>query len=353
MGMFQRNETDVILRTGEYKFQQNNMVYTMPIYKTGYNLIIRPKLYYDNMWLISMFSPNTWYFIISIFVILSLFGFLAQKITIINPKEYKNNVNFNLSDHIFHTFAIMCSQGYLPKDFFDKFKILTYSKNIFSWLIFLTFSSNLIYQMTNRKMIPPFYNITHLFHKTDYVIISFLGSMVHDEFKTRIKQHFQTNPKWNNRVQYVAKNQDLFTQVCQTEDKYAIFVVQDIYIVSSRYICTLIPVGKLYFETWITFGIQKHLPYKRTIDVAIIKMHEVGLIDKFKDSWLFIKLDNKIKTEFQKIDFNQIYVIFIILSIGFIISLIVLAMEHIIFYYESKQDMRKKRLELYLNKAFT
>ncbi|XP_043492135.1 uncharacterized protein LOC122517678 [Polistes fuscatus] len=342
MGMLQRNETDVILRSGQYKFHKNNMAFTMPIYRTGYNLLIRPKFYYDDMWLISMFSPNTWYFIISLFVILSLFGFLAQKIPTINSKEYKNNVNFNLSDHIFHTFAIMCSQGYLPKDFFDKFKILSYSKNIFSWLIFLTFSSNLIYQMTNRKVIPPFYNITDLFRKTDYIIIGFLGSMVHEEFETRMKQQIKDNPKWNNRVQYVAENRDLFTKVCETGDKFAIFEVQDMYVVASRYICTLIPIGKLYFPTWITFGIQKYLPYKRTIDVAIIKMQEVGLVDRLKDSWLFIKLDNKMNNEFQKIDLNQIYVIFSILSIGFITSFVVLAIEHLIFYYESKKGTSKK-----------
>ncbi|XP_014604105.1 PREDICTED: uncharacterized protein LOC106786822, partial [Polistes canadensis] len=232
MGMLQRNETDVILRTGQYKFHKNNMAFTVPIYRTG---------------------------------------------------------------------------------------------------------SNLIYQMTNRKVIPPFYNITDLFHKTDYIIIGFFGSMIHEEFEARIKKQITDNPKWNNRVQYVAENRDLFTKVCKTRDKYSIFEIQDMYIVASRYICTLIPVGKLYFPTWITFGIQKYLPYKRTIDVAIIKMQEVGLVDRLKDSWLFIKLDNKMNNEFQKIDLNQIYVIFSILSIGFITSFVVLAIEHVIFYYESKK----------------
>ncbi|KAI4492291.1 hypothetical protein M0802_009872 [Mischocyttarus mexicanus] len=344
MGMFQRNETDVILRTGQFKFHKNDLAYTMPIYRTGYSLLIRPKWYYDNLWLISMFSPNTWYFIISLFVILSIFGYIAQKIPTIYSKEYKNNVNFNLSDHIFHTFAVMCSQGYLPKEFFDKFKILSYSKNIFSWLIFLTFSSNLIYQMTNRKVIPPFNNITDLLHKTDYIIVSFLGSMVHEEFENRIQLHINDNPKLSNRIKYVATNVEMYQKICEAKDKYAIFEVYDMFVVTGRYACTLIPVGKFYFKTWIAFGMQKYLPYKRTIDVAIIKMQEIGLVDRLKDSWLFIKLDNKITNEYKKIDLNQIYVIFCILSIGFVASILVLAIEHLVFYYERKIVTKKKRI---------
>lgn len=35
MGIFKRNETDIILRTGLYKFRKKDMDYTIPIYRTG------------------------------------------------------------------------------------------------------------------------------------------------------------------------------------------------------------------------------------------------------------------------------------------------------------------------------
>ncbi|XP_046829237.1 glutamate receptor ionotropic, kainate glr-3-like [Vespa crabro] len=329
MGIFKRNETDIILRTGLYKFRKKDMDYTIPIYRTGYNLLIRPKWQYDNMWLIEMFSIKTWYFIISIFVILCLFGYFAQKIPEINTEDNKTNINFNLSDHIFHTFAIMCSQGYLPSDYFDKFKILSTSKNIFSWLIFLTFSSHLIYRMTNRELIPPFKDFNDLLSNTNYIILSFRGSMVHESFEVYIEIIFELFIMIERMI-----------NPCNNKNKYAIFEVHDTFTVISRFVCTLMPIGNLYYKTWITFGIQKHLPYKRTIDIAIIKMQEVGLVDCLKERWLLTKLDNKENNRFEKIDFDQIYVIFCILSIGLLAAILVLAIEHIVFFYESKLDVK-------------
>ncbi|XP_047366643.1 glutamate receptor ionotropic, kainate glr-3-like isoform X2 [Vespa velutina] len=305
-----------------------------------YNLLIRPKWQYDNMWLIEMFSINTWYFIISIFVILCLFGYFAQKIPEINTEDNKTKINFNLSDHIFHTFAIMCSQGYLPSDYFDKFKILSTSKNIFSWLIFLTFSSHLIYRMTNREVIPPFNNFDDLLSNTNYIILSFRGSMVHESFEKKMKIIINNNPKWKNRIKFMDNERDIYRTACNNKNKYAIFEVHDTFTVISRFVCTLMPIGNLYYKTWITFGIQKHLPYKRTIDIAIIKMQEVGLVDCLKERWLLTKLDNKENNRFEKIDFDQIYVIFCILSIGFLAAILVLAIEHIVFFYESKLDVK-------------
>ncbi|XP_043681304.1 glutamate receptor ionotropic, delta-2-like [Vespula pensylvanica] len=345
MGIFKRNETDVILRTGLYRFRKKDMDYTVPIYGTGYNLLIRPKWQYNNMWLIAMFSINTWYFIISLFVILSLFGYYAQKIPGINTKENKIKLNFNLSDHIFHTFAMMCSQGYLPTEYLDKFKILSTSKNIFSWLIFLTFSSHLIYRMTNREVIPPFKDLTDLLSNTNYIVLSFRGSMVYESFEKQIEKLMNDNPKWENRVQFMDDEREIYKTACENEDKYAIFEVHDTFTVISRFVCTLIPVGNLYYKTWISFGMQKYLPYKRTIDVALIKMQEVGLVDCLKERWLLTKLDNKENSPFKKIDFDQTYVIFCILTIGIFAAILVLAIEHIVFFYESKLNTTGKRVK--------
>lgn len=67
------------------------------------------------------------------------------------------------------------------------------------------------------------------------------------------------------------------------------------------------------------------------------------MVDGLKERWLLTKLDNKENNRFKKIDFDQIYVIFCILTIGFFAAILVLAIEHIVFFYESKLNAKLEK----------
>ncbi|KAK2577946.1 hypothetical protein KPH14_012255 [Odynerus spinipes] len=345
IGTMKRNESEVILRTGLYRFRMRDLDYSTPIYKTRYHLITRPEWHYDNEWIITMFSKKSWCLIISLFVVLSMLGYFLQKIPDKNSKRKESSPDFNLSDHIFHTFAIMCSQGYLPTNYHKKFKILSISKSIFSWLVFLTFSAHLIYRMTNKRVVPPFEDIESLFEDTDYTILAFRGSMIFESFELKMRRMIAANPDLKDRVMFMNTREDMYRKVCYSKRKYAIFEVQDTFMAVSRFVCELLPVGRSYYRTWITFGIRKDLPYKRAIDIAIIKMHEVGLVDGLRDRWLLTKLENRKRSVFKMIDFNQVYMLFYILTVGLFVSFIVLGIEHIVFFYESKSAAEKKSIK--------
>ncbi|XP_017763138.1 PREDICTED: glutamate receptor 3.2-like [Eufriesea mexicana] len=335
MGLLERNETQVILRTGYYPFRANLFDYTMPIWNIKYQLFIKPKYGYDNRWMITMFAPKTWYVIIILFLVLSVAGYILQIAQFRNyeKKERSTRRFFSFKDHIFYSYSIMCCQGYLPLAFHNQNKALSISKSIFAWLILLTFGVNLIYRMAHRTVIPPFTSFDTLLNKTKYDVLVFKGSVIYEFVKnTSHNQLTEFNVhEISERIHFVNNANSMYKEVCYGKELYAMLESQDKAFSRSREFCVIIPMGESYFETWVGFGVPKNFPYKYAIDMSIIKLHEVGLIEALKERWLNYP-DEGTRRPFTRIDLNQVYLIFIILVVGTLLSLVILILENIIFF---------------------
>ncbi|GAB1860040.1 Glutamate receptor 1-like [Camponotus japonicus] len=338
IGMVARNEAQAIMRSGYFISCMDVLDYTMVLWKSQFHIYIHPDWQFDNTWVFTLFCPKTWYSIVFLFIILSFVGYFLQKI----PMDYKLkkeiSVNFSLSDHFFHSFAMMCGQGYIPDAFYNKFKILSISKSIFAWLVLLAFSSHLIYRMTIKETTLPFNDLDTLFSNTKRILLAFRGSNIyyylHDKYANN------TNGKnLLNRIQFISIAQDMHNTICDNMKKYAMYEIDDRFMALNRNGCPLLAVGN-YNETYISFGFQKNYPYKKTIDYALIKFNEVGLMDALKDRWMNIRMEeykNIEEIQFKMIDLHQVYLIFLILCWGTLISLVILVLENIIYYYEKRK----------------
>ncbi|KAM0730572.1 hypothetical protein ACS0PU_002901 [Formica fusca] len=119
------------------------------------------------------------------------------------------------------------------------------------------------------------------------------------------------------------------------------FEIDDRFMALNRNDCPLKVTGN-YNETYISFGVQKDYPFKKTIDYALTKFNEVGLMDALKDRWLDIKMEEIEQIEFKIIDLHQVQLIFLILCWGALISFAILVLENIIYYYEIKNIQRRR-----------
>ncbi|CAL1673901.1 unnamed protein product [Lasius platythorax] len=340
IGMLMRNEAQAIMRSGFFINRMDVLDYTTALWKSQFHIYVQPEWLFDNTWVLTLFSPKTWYFVVFLFIILSLVGYFLQKIPMDYKPEKEVSVNFSLGDNFFYSFAMMCGQGYIPDAFHNKFKILSLSKSIFAWLILLAFSSHLIYRMTNREPTLPFKDVDTLFSNTKKILLAFRGSIIYYYLHNKYGGDV-SGKNLLERVRFIEIAEDMHNTICDNMKKYAMFEISDRFSALNRNDCPLEALGN-YNETYISFGVQKNYPYKKTIDYALIKFIEVGLMDALADRWLNIRLENIEQIQFKMIDLHQVYLIFLILCWGGLISFTILILENIIYYYEMKDVQRRR-----------
>lgn len=92
----------------------------------------------------------------------------------------------NLHDHLFYTFATLCSQGFIPDSLDRRSKIFGVSKKIFAWLLLIVLSANLVSYKTNVKVEPPFDDIESLLNNTNYKLLAYNGTLAFDDYVVKI-----------------------------------------------------------------------------------------------------------------------------------------------------------------------
>ncbi|KYM99095.1 putative glutamate receptor [Cyphomyrmex costatus] len=326
LGILERNEAQVIMRSTFYFTRMNIVDYTTPLWQSTYHIYVHPEWLYDNTWVFTLFSWQTWFYIVFLFIILSCVGYFLQKVSIDKFKhKRKGFVGFSLGDHFFYSFTIMSARGCIPNTFYNKFKILTFSKSIFAWLTLLAFSSHLIYRMTYREQMLPFKDIDSLINNTKYILLMYRGSPLAYSFNFRYGSLAGNDP--SARIRFIDIAENMHRKICSNLKKYALFECDDRYMALSKN-CQLRATVK-YNVTWVTLAFQKNYPYRKNFDYAIIKFREVGLIDDLKDTWFNIRLEDTDQEIFNPIDVHQVYLIFLILYCGILISFVILILENI------------------------
>ncbi|XP_034937800.1 probable glutamate receptor, partial [Chelonus insularis] len=338
LGLMQRREVHVIPRVNFFRAYLHVMDYTIPMWKNNFQLYNRPEYKSNDSWVFKLFSYKTWIVVGVITIIISILGTIAGKISrrLMNQKHY-----WTFQDYLFYTFAALCSQGWLPKDLEEECKILELSKRIFSWFLLITVSSHLVSYMTNFKMDPPFKNLHSLLNSTNYNVLIYNGSLAYGYVKMEIKRY----PKYRDRFIYIESSRKMREKVCWSKKKYAMIGSEDKQ-QASRYACNLIPTGSPLFGTWTTSGVVKGFKYKRAFDIGLIRLSETGLVDGLKERWLQVRTYNQLQEQIvQKIHLYHVYMIFLFLFVGVILSAIICIFERILYPWNQHYTQQKKLIK--------
>ncbi|XP_076761411.1 putative glutamate receptor [Xylocopa sonorina] len=327
----QNNETDVIPRLQAHVKRLDLCQFTFPFWKTSYRLYIRQEVTHLTSWMIKLFSRKVWYAILFTYLLLSVCSFVSQAIQ--SEMEHKIS-NAKLVDHFFYNFGMICGQSYLPNSLSRSSRIVELWLGLFSCLIRTAFGALLISYMTQTTTVPPFTTVKSLLYDTSYNIIVLHGSL------PTILFTMSRGPEYDEIMRqhrYIVENtrDDLYNTVCSSKKLYAVILGEDEKKAGGMYICRLKPVGISLFGTWIVSGISWNFKYKRTIDMGILKLYEVGFMNLLKQRWIESKnreIDNP--TVIEPIIIDQVYLILLLFSGGLLLSVVILLFENLMFHYK-------------------
>ncbi|XP_011069074.1 PREDICTED: glutamate receptor ionotropic, kainate 5-like [Acromyrmex echinatior] len=191
--------------------------------------------------------------------------------------------------------------------------------------------------LSKSGFVPPFDKFESMIYNTKFSVVTLKDSIGETLFKVLTTDSIERAKK-SNRLIVVSTLQEMHKKICSLPDKYAMFQNEEMHKVNGEIKCHLINIGEEFIRTWVTSGIVKNFKYKRTIDVGILKLIEVGLLSALKDRWM----ENKFKQyeDDQKpkpIELHQISLIIVMMCCGAIIALVIFIIEKIVFAYKVKQ----------------
>ncbi|XP_026675351.1 uncharacterized protein LOC113465216 isoform X2 [Ceratina calcarata] len=301
LNVIQRNGTDVLPRVEIVDgFRARIMQITVPLSKTGHKFYIHQKVTHVYTWMLNLFTPKTWYAVLIMYILFSVCNYLSQRI---NVKFLRKKLRVKLQDSFFYNFGMICGQSYLPDG------ICRSSKIVELW---------------------------SLLENSQYNILTVNGSLPQLTLSAKALRVLPIEDILYEEVakRHVIKSsiEEMYRTVC-TSENYAMFEAIDIKQARGAHFCPLNPVGRNIIDNWIVSAIARNFRYKRTIDVAIIKFHEVGFIDALMKR--FITFVDRIKEPpniIEPINMEQIHLILLLFSNGFLLSFIVFLFEIIAFY---------------------
>ncbi|XP_057321087.1 uncharacterized protein LOC130664915 isoform X2 [Microplitis mediator] len=295
----------------------------------------RPEYKSNESWIFRLFSWRVWLLLATMLIIFSVLGSLSEKIL---PAQTQKDY-LRLQDYFFYTFATFCSQGWLPQALEEKCKILELSKRIFSWFLLITISTHLVSHMTNTAMVPPFSNFESLLNSTNYQILVHNGSLSFARIKMEAEVH---GKQYLSRFHFVASKERMTHRACWSKKKYAIVEADDRQQASGMKNCYLVKTGEPLFSTWTTNGIVKGFKYKRSFDIGIIRLHECGLLDGLIDRWMPSKITQLNDYVGYSINFDHVFILFVIMFFAGIVSIFICVVENIVFLHNRYLNEKKK-----------
>ncbi|KAL6262694.1 hypothetical protein P5V15_005487 [Pogonomyrmex californicus] len=329
-----RNGTMAIPKIETYTNRLKVVDFTIPLWINSQRFYIHHEVVHDSAWMTKIFSWKIWCCILVTYLLLSVFSFWSQFVLTRIGNNYRHTF---IGDHMFYNFGMLCNQSNIPDVLVGRSKILELSFGLFCSLLYMAFGAVLFIFITKKiNVIPPFKNMDSLIRDTTYNIVVLNGSMGYIAFQSMDEDAIRARKA--KRVNIVSTVEQMYKMACSKiqrgTKKYTIFQGEDEHKTRDK-ICHTIPMGDKFSKVWITSGIVKNFKYKRTIDLGILRLKEIGLWDVLKDRWLnekFLPKDDELKG----IGMDQIFLIILMMCCGIIIALLIFVIEKIVYAYKFK-----------------
>ncbi|KOX78545.1 hypothetical protein WN51_10353 [Melipona quadrifasciata] len=230
-------------------------------------------------------------------------GYLSHTV---ESKITQKKLDIDLNDHLFYNFGMICGQSYFPSTATKSSKLVELWLGLFSFLIRTAFSTLLIRYMTQTTVIPPFNDLTSLLDSTSYSILVLEDSLPHAFFQRRIWPEYEKAMDMKRCITF-SSIEELYERACSTDKLYAIYQGEDIKKAKGVYICRLNPVGIALQNTWIVSGISKTFKHKRSIDIGILRLYEIGFMNVLKQRWIDSKnVEEEVSNVIEPITLGQV-----------------------------------------------
>ncbi|XP_014602644.1 PREDICTED: uncharacterized protein LOC106786114 [Polistes canadensis] len=237
---------------------------------------------------------------------------------------------------------MLCKQGCIPEEFEGRSRIIELSLSMFCTIMHIAFSVLIFAYMTMKIIdLPTFDDLVSLKNETNYNIVIVNGSVPYISFKIN---NVVLKELWkSNRLLIVETDEEMYEKACF--NNYVMFFAEDVHNTKEDYICQLKPVGQIYYETWVASGISKKFKYKRTIDMGVIKLLEIGLINRLKKR---VEANRKKHLDWKQpnpIEMEQVSKFFLIPCFAAALASIIFVIENLVFVWNQRKsiDYMKKK----------
>ncbi|XP_024889039.1 uncharacterized protein LOC112465632 [Temnothorax curvispinosus] len=329
-----RNETIAIPKIEINNFRHQAADFTMPLWMNSHRLYIQNEIVHDSTWMARVFSWKIWCCILVMCLLLSVCSFWSQ---IILARIGNNCRRSTISDHIFYTFGMICNQSNIPDVLVGRSRILEASLGLFCSILSMAFGALLYIYIAKRiNVIPPFNNLESLLTDTSYDVVTLKGTTGNIALQVSTKEPYIL-VRTAERVVVAPTDEEMFKLACiQGKRKYTVFLGENEYKAKGKFGCEVIPVGQSYLKMWVASGIAKNFKYKRTIDLGILRLKEVGLWSVLIDRWWTEESEHRYNAKVKTIKIEQVSLIILIMCCGMITSFIILLIEKIVYAYQRR-----------------
>ncbi|XP_071625819.1 uncharacterized protein [Temnothorax longispinosus] len=334
LGIITRNETIAIPKVEIFNLRRLAADFTMPLWINSQRLYIQNEMTHDSTWMAKVFSWKIWCFILVMCLLLSVCSFWSQTIL----ARIENNCRRStISDHIFYTFGMVCNQSNISNVLVGRSRILEVSLGLFCSILSMAFGALLFIYIAKRiNLMPPFNNLESMLTDTSYDVVILKGSIGDIAFKANPNKPF-TLVRTAKRAVVASTIEEMFKLACiKGKRKYTVFQGEDEYKARGKIGCEVIPVGESYFKLWVASGIAKNFKYKRTIDLGILRLKEVGLWNELVDRWLTEKSQRHNNANIEPIGIEQVSLVILMMCCGMITAFIILIIEKIVYAYRRR-----------------
>ncbi|XP_071625817.1 uncharacterized protein [Temnothorax longispinosus] len=334
LGVIMRNETIAIPKIEINNFRHQAADFTMPLWMNSHRLYIQNEIVHDSTWMARVFSWKIWCCILVMCLLLSVCSFWSQ---IILARIGNNCRRSTISDHIFYTFGMICNQSNIPDVLVGRSRILEASLGLFCSILSMAFGALLYIYIAKRiNVIPPFNNLESLLTDTSYDVVTLKGTTGDIALQVSTREPYIL-VRTAERVVVASTDEEMFKLACiQGKRKYTVFLGENEYKAKGKFGCEVIPVGQSYLKMWVASGIAKNFKYKRTIDLGILRLKEVGLWSVLIDRWWTEESEHRYNAKVKTIKIEQVSLIILIMCCGMITSFIILLIEKIVYAYQRR-----------------
>ncbi|XP_018399298.1 PREDICTED: uncharacterized protein LOC108777015 [Cyphomyrmex costatus] len=332
LGILFRNETIAIPKVEMHDVRLAATDFTMPLWMNSQRAYIQHEVVHDSTWMTEVFSQKIWWLILITLLLMSVCSFWSQTVY----SRIENNCKRStFGDHVFYNFGMICNQNHIPDILLGRSRIIETLLGLFCSILYMSFGALLFVYIAKRvNIIAPFKDLDSLMTNTEYKIVSLKGSTADIAFKVSNVDIF-VRLKTANRLIIAPTVETMFKLACE-DRKYTIFQGEDDHKVRHEIGCHMIPVGKSYLKMWVASGIVKNFKYKRTIDLGILRLKEVGMWKALTYRWVNHKPRYYDIVVQEAIGIDQVFLIILIICCGMITAFIILIIEKIVYVYKHK-----------------